>query len=162
MGDKSRAIARGTVTTSAGSTVLFRDNSAAFLKELEDAEAKILTMIGLKSEAYAKKLCPVGTPESTGVKGYRGGDLRNSIAFRVDTTGPEKTLEIGSNVEYAPYVELGTGPHFVPPPEWERFEAEKGKGVGKVYVQPRPFIRPAIEDHKEEYKAMAEKVLKGT
>lgn len=139
-------------------SVKFTDNSARFLRELEQTTPKILETIGLKAEGYAKKLCPVGTEESTGVKGYRGGTLRNSITHRV--TGGD-TLEVGSNVEYAPYVELGTGPHFVPPPEWERFEAEKGKGVGKAYVKPRPFIRPAIEDHRDEYERIAETILKG-
>ena len=158
MGDKTKAIQRGTVITAGGSTAVFIDNSAAVLAELKSAETKILTMVGLAAVRHAKKLCPVGTTESTGKKGYRGGTLRNSINFRVDEA--EKTLEVGSNVEYAPYVELGTGPHFVPPPEWERFEAEKGKGVGKAYVKPRPFIRPAIEEHRDEYKKIAERELK--
>ena len=139
-------------------TMQFTDNSDRALNKLERVKARILTIIGLKAEKYAKKLCPVGTTESTGKKGYRGGTLRDSINFRVDEA--EKTLEVGSNVEYAPYVELGTGPHFVPPPEWERFEAEKGKGVGKAYVKPRPFIRPAIEEHRDEYKKIAERELK--
>ena len=107
---------------------------------------------------YAADLCPVGTEESTGIKGYPGGTLKESITGRI-VNGD--TLEVGSNVEYAPYVELGTGPHFVPPPEWERFEAEKGKGVGKAYVHPRPYIRPAIEDHIGEYQEIAETILKG-
>lgn len=136
----------------------FTDNSDRALNELERVKARILSTIGMKAERYAKKLCPVGTTESTDKKGYRGGTLRNSINFRVNVT--TDTLEVGSNVEYAPYVELGTGPHFVPPPEWERFEAEKGKGVGKAYVKPRPFIRPAIEEHRDEYKKIAERELK--
>ena len=151
----------GEIVSSSGTNYVFTDNSKMVLEMLEDAETKILTMIGLKAEGYAKKLCPVGTVESTGKKGYRGGTLRNSITFRVNAAGKDKTLEVGSNVEYAPYVELGTGPHFVPPPEWERFEAERGKGVGKAYVKPRPFIRPAVEDHRDEYKKIAEKELKG-
>lgn len=136
----------------------FTDNSDRALNELERVKARILSTIGMKAERYAKKLCPVGTAESTGKKGYRGGTLRDSINFRVNVT--TDTLEVGSNVEYAPYVELGTGPHFVPPPEWERFETEKGKGVGKAYVKPRPFIRPAIEEHRDEYKKIAERELK--
>lgn len=140
-------------------SVEFTDNSDHALNELERVKARILETIGLKAEGYAKKLCPVGTVESTGKKGYRGGTLRNSINFRVDVT--TDTLEVGSDVEYAPYVELGTGPHFVPPPEWERFEAEKGKGVGKAYVKPRPYLRPAIEDHREEYEKIAKRELKG-
>ena len=135
----------------------FVDNSGKFLAELERAKKKALETMGLKAEGYAKKLCPVGTEESTGIKGYRGGTLRNSITHLVNGD----VLEVGSNVEYAPYVELGTGPHFVPPPEWERFESEKGKGVGKAYVKPRPYIRPAIEDHRDEYKQIAEREMKG-
>lgn len=138
--------------------VKFTDNSEHFLRALSSAEERTLEIIGMKAEGYAKKLCPVGTEESTGVKGYRGGTLRNSITHRV-VNGD--TLEIGSNVEYAPYVELGTGPHFVPPPEWERFETEKGKGVGRAYVHPRPYIRPAVEDHRDEYQRIAERELKG-
>lgn len=137
--------------------VNFTDNSSKFLSALGDAENQVLELIGQKAEGYAKKLCPVGTVESTGKKGYRGGTLRNSIAHKVQGD----VLSVGSNVEYAPYVELGTGPHFVPPPEWERFESEKGKGVGRAYVKPRPFIRPAIENHKDEYQQIAETVLKG-
>lgn len=135
----------------------FTDNSAQFLSELERAKERILETIGQKAEGYAKRLCPVGTVESTGKKGYRGGTLRNSITHRVN----DDVLEIGSNVEYAPYVELGTGPHFQPPPEWEQFTSERGSGVGKAYVKPRPYIRPAIEEHRDEYENIAEQELKG-
>lgn len=138
-------------------SVQFTDNSAKFLAELEKAKMRILVTIGERAVDYAKDLCPLGTAESTGIKGYPGGTLKGSITKRV-VNGD--TLEVGSNVEYAPYVELGTGPHFVPPPEWERFEAEKGKGVGKAYVKPRPYIRPAIEDHRDEYQKIAERELK--
>lgn len=138
-------------------SVQFTDNSTQFLQALGQEIPNILEIIGQKAEKYAKKLCPVGTEESTGKKGYRGGTLRNSITHRVTR---DDTLEIGSNVEYAPYVELGTGPHFVPPPEWERFETERGSGVGKAYVKPRPYIRPAIEDHRDEYERIAERELR--
>lgn len=138
--------------------VQFTDNSGKFLAELERAKKKALETIGLKAEGYAKKLCPVGTPESTGIAGYRGGTLRNSITHRVENGD---TMALGSNVEYAPYVELGTGPHFKPPPEWEQFTTERGSGVGNAYVKPRPYIRPAIEEHRDEYKNIAERELKG-
>lgn len=79
-------------------SVQFTDNSAEALAGLERAKARTLEMIGLKAEGYAKKLCPVGTVESTGKKGYRGGTLRNSITHTVDGD----TVAVGSNVEYAP------------------------------------------------------------
>lgn len=120
------------------------------------ATAQALVIIGLKLEKYAKALCPVGTPESTGIKGYRGGTLRNSITYEVQ----DDTVTVGSNVEYAPYVELGTGPNFTPPPDWEQFESKPGSGIGHSYVHPRPFLRPAVEDHLEEYKYIWEDKLK--
>lgn len=134
-------------TGSVGGIEITKDNTKEILAELGDAKLKILTMIGIKAEKYAKALCPVGTVKSTGIKGYRGGTLRNSITFEVTDEG----LTIGTNVEYAPYVELGTGPNFTPPPEWEDFDAPPASGVGHSYVHPRPFLRPAIADHLSEY-----------
>lgn len=126
------------------------------LNALDKATPKILEMIGIKAEKYAKALCPVGTVESTGIKGYRGGTLRNSITHQVD----DKILSVGSNVEYAPYVELGTGPNFTPPPSWENFDVPPAKGIGHSYVKPRPYLRPAIEDHLDEYKDIIKNEIK--
>lgn len=58
-------------------------------------------------------------------------------------------------------MELGTGPFFEPPPEWEQFSTEKGKGVGRAYVTARPYIRPGLEDHFAQYKRVVESELKG-
>lgn len=127
---------------------IINDHTGEILSDVDIATVKALKSIGIKAEKYAKALCPVGTSESTGIKGYRGGTLRNSITFQVE----ENTLSIGSNVEYAPYVELGTGPHFTPPPGWEHFDVPPSKGIGHSYVRPRPFLRPAVENHLEEYK----------
>lgn len=132
------------------------NNIAEVLGALDDATEKILTMIGIKAEKYAKALCPVGTPESTGIKGYRGGTLRNSITFQVT----DDEVAIGTNVEYAPYVELGTGPYFSPPPEWEQFDAPRGSGGGYGYVRPRKFLQPAIADHLDEYVKIMDTELK--
>ena len=133
-----------------------QNNIPEVLEALKGATEKALTEVGIKAEKYAKALCPVGTPESTGKKGYRGGTLRNCITFVVE--GDE--LTIGSNVEYAPYVELGTGPYFNTPPEWLQYVTEKGSGEGHGYVRPRPYLRPAIEDHLDEYKRIMQNELK--
>jgi phage gpG-like protein len=140
-------------TGSVGGVVITQDNTEEVLAAVEQAITKAMTKIGIKAEKYAKALCPVGTVESTGKKGYRGGTLRNSITFEVE----DKEVAIGSNVEYAPYVELGTGPYFTPPPSWETFQSTKGAGIGHGYVQARPYLRPAIEDHLSEY----EDIVKG-
>ena len=138
-------------------SVQFTDNSAKALAELSRAKARALEIIGLKAEGYAKRLCPVGTVESTGKKGYRGGTLRNSITHVVN--GDE--LSVGSNIPYAAFVELGTGPHFEPPPDWETFTSKRGSGVGRSYVKPRRYLQPAIEEHAGEYKAIMESELRG-
>lgn len=131
------------------------NNKAEILNELENAVDRALTMIGIKVEKYAKARCPVGTEESTGIKGYRGGTLRNSITFQVEGN----SVAVGSNVEYAPFVELGTGPYFNTPPEWEQFTPYQSTGAGTGYVHPRPFLRPAIEDHLDTYKKIIENEL---
>lgn len=149
----------GRIVSGGSETIVFRDNSKEVLAALDDATTKTLTEIGLKAEGYAKKLCPVGTSESTRIKGHRGGTLRNSITFVVDAVA--RVLSLGTNVIYGPFVELGTGPHFQPPPDWEHFEAERGKGVGRAYVHSRPFVRPAFEDHISEYEGVWRSNLKG-
>ena len=60
-----------------------------------------LDAVGQTAEADVKILVPVGTPESTGIKGYVGGRLRSSISHEVR----DKEVVIGTNVEYAKYVE---------------------------------------------------------
>ena len=137
-----------------------QDNTADVLAALPPIAEKAMTIIGMKAEKYAKARCPVGTVESTGIKGYRGGTLRNSITFDVQIDGKSAELAVGTNVEYAPYVELGTGPYFNTPPEWENFEVAPPNGTGNSYVKPRPYLRPAIEDHIAEYENIIETEMK--
>lgn len=138
------------------------DNTDKIINELTSKKQVVLEMIGIKAEKYAKALCPVGTSESTGVKGYRGGTLRNSITFQVELTDTEAGVAIGTNVEYAPFVELGTLGGFEGlPPEWESFEAPPSKGLkqGKG-IKAKHFLRDAIQNHLPEYKALIESELK--
>lgn len=127
-------------------------------RELSAASGRALEIIGEKAETYAKLRCPVGTPESTGKPGYIGGTLRDSITHEVapDNSG----VSIGSPVHYAPYVELGTGPYYEHPPDWVQNFAPRGKGVGRAFVHPRPYMRPAMQDHTREYTEILETELK--
>lgn len=108
-------------------------NKDDVLKELQDKLAMALETIGLKAEGYAKGYCPVGTPESTGIPGYIGGTLRNSISHADDG----EAAYIGTNVEYAPYVELGTR-----------------------YMHPRHFLKKTAENHAEEYRETVENIMR--
>lgn len=102
---------------------IFTSHAKEALAAMAEAKARALEIIGGKAESYAKKLCPVDT-----------GRLRNSITH---AQYDENTEVIGSNVEYAPYVELGT--------------SRKGA---------RPFLRPAAEGHTSEYKQIIEREMK--
>ena len=123
----------------------FKDNSKVVLDELSKKTDKILNAIGEKAKGYAQEIAP-----------YDTGRLQESIDYVVR----DDVLSVGAGVQWAPYVELGTGPYFEPPPEWEQFESEKGQGIRRAYVHPRPYIRPAIEDHADEYERIAENELR--
>ena len=70
-----------------------QENLARFEKELPSLLEKALEKACLIVENSAKKNCPVGD-----------GQLRQSISHTVEGTKGE----VGTNVEYAPYVEIGT------------------------------------------------------
>ena len=145
-------------------SVKINDNSKEVSEAIKSALLKGLETCGLVAEGYAKKLAPVGTPESTGIPGYIGGLLRGSITHAVSGkqpsistyqdnagkrrgsysgTAPEeigennKSVYIGTNVEYSSYVELGT-----------------------IKMDAQPFLKPAVADHANEYRKIIEKELK--
>ena len=70
----------------------YKDNTDEVLAALKMAKKRGLEAIGLTAEGHAKKETPVDT-----------GRLRNSISHETD----DESAYIGTNVEYAPYVELG-------------------------------------------------------
>lgn len=112
----------GLTESDAAALVEIRENNAKQVEQaMGSAIAKALTMIGLKAEGNAKNACPVDT-----------GRLRNSITNAIDMD--EKAVYIGTNVEYGPYVELGTSRR-----------------------KPHPYLKPAAADHGDEYRA----ILKG-
>ena len=76
--------------------VILDDHSGEVLSALDAAIARGLETCGLVGEGYAKKLCPVDT-----------GNLRNSITHTVNSG--EKAAYVGTDSEYAVYVEMGTG-----------------------------------------------------
>ena len=89
-----------------------------------------LESIGQEAEGYAKDECPVDT-----------GRLRNSISHEVQ----EDEVYIGTNVEYAPYVEFNEKARHDPP----QF------GGGKAH-----FLRDAAANHGDHYKEIMEAALK--
>lgn len=139
------------------SNVQVSSNKVAVERATEKALKKAARMIGGTVEGHAKELCPVDT-----------GLLRNSITFAIGSQAPaitdyqssEKdssgqpttghydgeapaddegqiTVYVGTNVHYAPYQELGT-----------------------VKMDARPFLRPAMENFKDEIEQIIEKCCK--
>ena len=124
------------------SDVSFESHLDEILQNLDqDKIPRILETMGLVAEGYAKRLCPVDT-----------GNLRNSITHDSDMS--DQTAFIGTNVEYGKYVELG---HRQDP---GRYVPAIGKRLVADHVAPQPFLRPAVEDHKSEYKNIAESIMK--
>lgn len=99
------------------------DHTEEVLDGIEQAKARALEKIGLVAEGYAKRLCPVDT-----------GRLRNSITHATD----DEAAYIGTNVEYAVYVEMGT-----------------------VNTPAQPYLKPAAADHMEKYRSILKSELQG-
>lgn len=146
--------------------VFFKSNNTKHvLNELDNSASVALEKIGLLAEAYAQveltkpKLHGDGTVRPN----VDTGLLRNSMTHAIDGQPPDKksyssdngegsgsytgsapkdkqgsrSVYIGTNVHYAPYVEMGTS-----------------------RTRAYPFLRPAIEDHMSEYKKILVDSLK--
>lgn len=150
----------------------FTDNSAQVRKALDDAIARALEIIGGKAESYAKELIAPRGPKGNAMRTEITAQLRNSITHKVDGD----TVAIGSNLDMAAYVELGTGNKYKPSAKWIESNVEKGpnRGLAKWFfydeeqgrvriglpMAPTPFLRPAIENHTNEYKTVIETEMK--
>lgn len=126
----------------------FTDNSKEVLAAMHEAAARALEKCGLVAEGYAKNLCPVDT-----------GNLRNSITHTVDEQ--EQAAVIGTNNEYAAYVELGTGKYAEGgrPTPWV-YQDAKGNWHMTHGQRAQPFLKPAVADHAAQYRDILESELK--
>ena len=129
----------GTSTyTSYGITVEFQDNSPEVLAALKNATRRGLEACGAMAESYAKqelskaKLHADGSVRPNVVTGR----LRNSISHDVIEQGEGNTMVVGTNVEYAPFVELGTR-----------------------RADPYPYLKPAVTEHTDEYRSILKNSL---
>lgn len=102
------------------------DNTEQVVDGIDSAICVALEKIGLLAENYAAKKCPVDT-----------GNLRGSITYEVDAA--DNAVYIGTNVEYAPYVELGTS-----------------------HQKAQPFLRPAASEHGAQYRQVLKNALGGS
>ena len=101
-----------------------KDNTDEVLSALEKAKKRGLEAIGLTAEGHAKKITPVDTGRL---------QLRNSISHAMD----DEAAYIGTNVEYAPYVELGS-----------------------PTIKAHHMLQKAATEHTDEYKRLMEDAMK--
>lgn len=117
------------------------DNTDAIIKATDEAIYNALQTIGDKAADYAAGLAPVQT-----------GNLKGSMESEVNQQ--EKAVYIGTAVEYAPYVEFG---HHQ---EVGRYVPAIGARLVREFVPAQPFLKPAIQNHLDEYKNILETELK--
>lgn len=132
------------------SEIIIKENNVETIKEaFKGAILQALENIGGACEEYAKINAPVDTSW-----------LSQRITHIVDAG--EMAVYIGTNVEYAPYVELGTGIY-----------ATEGGGRQDAWAyqdihgnwhrthgqRPQPFLKPAAEEHLDEYRAIMKETL---
>ena len=106
---------------------IIENHRAEVERRLDEAVERALTAIGENAKNYVSDNAPKDT-----------GRLQGSIQAHIDTS--DNSVTIGTNVEYAPYQELGTS---------KMDAAHGGKG----------FMRPAIQDHLTEFKNIFENEL---
>lgn len=119
-----------------------KDINNALEKLADDATLeKALNKACLLVERAAKKKAPKGV-----------GDLRKSIQSLVTTEGGKMVGIVFTPLEYAPYVEYGTGifaeeggRQDVP---WS-YQDEKGEWHSTSGMKPTPFLRPALLENKQ-------------
>ena len=128
--------------------VQFTDNSKEVLEAMQEAAARALEKCGLTAEGYAKRLVPVDT-----------GNLRNSISHKVAEDEP--AAYIGTNSEYGPYVELGTGKYVSGgrPTPWV-YQDAKGNWHRTHGQKAQPYLKPAVADHAQTYRNIIEDEMK--
>lgn len=122
--------------------VLFIDNSKMFREAFEAAIKRALERCGMQTEGYAKE-------NLTMLEAVDTGNLRNSITHKV----LENEVHIGTEVEYAIYVELGTGKYAEGgrPDPWV-YQDDEGRWHWTAGNPAQPYLKPAVADHKQTYR----------
>ena len=114
------------------------DNSDKILALFEAATEEALERCGQQAEGYAIDLCPEDT-----------GNLKNSISHTVK----EDSAYVGTNSEYGPYVELGTGKFYAGGRRdpW-RYQDDEGNWHTTSGQPAQPYLKPAVANHKGTYR----------
>jgi len=127
------------------------DNTAKVLSKLKGATRKTAEEIGDAAVKNVQKLAPVDT-----------GALRDS--YMKEVIG-DNAVRVGSPLDWAAYMELGTGPNYEQPPDWVTNNVQRGHHLTDPwwylgddgewhqgwFVRSQPHLRPAFLDNVDEY-----------
>ena len=90
------------------------------------------------------------------------GALQNSIISNVETTNEAVIGYVSTNLEYAPYVEYGTGLFAESgngrQTPWH-YQADEGNWHTTKGQHPQPFMRPALSENKQNILRVVKKVV---
>ena len=116
-------------------------------------------------ESVLKKCCAL-VERSAKQKAPKGtGELRRSIESRIDYNTSTGTFEgvVFTPLEYAPYVEYGTGifaekegRQDVP---WH-YKDDEGNWHSTSGLKPTPYLRPALQENREQITELLKGVIK--
>lgn len=82
------------------------------------------------------------------------GRLKRSITHgQPERQGDRYRIEVGTNVEYAPYQEFGTGDKAEDP--------SKSKDPTRPGIPPHPYLRPALKESKDDIRKLITKSVRG-
>ena len=121
-----------------------KDNQA--LKEVIEKAVVII-------EGKAKDKCTV-----------RHGRLHTSITHEVKSSAKNHTGRVGTNVEYAPYVEFGTGIYAKDgtgrKTPWVYYDETLKEFFWTEGMVPKPFLFPALKESRQEIISLLQSKLK--
>ena len=136
------------------SDVTFIDNSDEVIAAMSEAVEAALEAIGQQAVSHAKSNITEAGRVDTGA-------LRNSVSHLVATD--EEAVYVGTNQEYAVFNEMGTGIYLdggggrqTP---WS-YQDAKGTWHRTSGMPPIHFLKNAVQGHEDEYKAIAEQMIK--
>ena len=124
------------------------------IKGLEGIEVKLEDIADTNNiEQALGEVCAIVERSARQKAHKKTGDLRRSIKSKVESRAENLKGIVYTPLEYAPYVEYGTGlfaenggREDVP---W-RYKDDKGKWHSTSGQEPQPFMRPALDENREE------------
>lgn len=130
------------------------DNVLDSFDKLTDTSGLIQTMG--KACALVERSAKQKAPKDTGA-------LRRSITSKVTGKGSDIVGTVSTPLEYAPYVEYGTGLFAEEggrQDSWTYID-DKGEGHTTSGQKPQPFMRPALDENRENIKRILKEGFSG-